>query len=118
MDPLQNISEVDQYLRTMLLAIEAEQLPYFSGSPAISPNDVQNIFNVLPQDIRMFCLFREPLESGSPIELDAVMAQINLQLQDNYEAQTIETIGNQVKDLIDSYGITIQELETYLNSLP
>jgi hypothetical protein len=39
-------------------------------------------------------------------------------LQDNYEAQTIETIGNQVKDLIDAYGITIEQLEDYLDSLP
>jgi hypothetical protein len=117
-EPLQSIEAVEQYLRGLLFAVEAEQEQYYNGSPAVSPNDVTSIFAVLPQEIRCFMLFRDPLDSGSPQEIDAVIAQLDSQLQSNYEAQTIETVGNQVKDLIDAYGVTIAELETYLNSLP
>jgi hypothetical protein len=117
-EPLQNIEAVEQYLRGLLFAVEADQEQYYTGSPAISPNNVASIFAVLPSSIRCFMLFRDPLDSGSPQEIDAVIAQLDSQLQDNYEAQTIETIGNQVKDLIDAYGITIEQLEDYLDSLP
>lgn len=116
--PLQNISEVEQYLRGLLFAVEAEQAQYYNGSPAVSPNDVSSIFAVLPSDIRCFMLFRDPLDSGSPEEINAVIAQLDSQLAANYEANTIQEVGDQVKTLIDSYGITIQELEDYLNSLP
>jgi hypothetical protein len=117
-EPLQNIEAVEQYLRGLLFAVEADQEQYYNGSPGVNPNDVASIFSVLPQEIRCFILFRDPLDSGSPQEIDAVIAQLDSQLQSNYEAQTIETVGNQVKDLIDAYGVTIAELETYLNSLP
>jgi hypothetical protein len=116
-EPLQNISEIEQYLEGLLFAVEADQEQYYTGSPAINPNDVSNIFSVLPQGIRCFMLFREPLDSGSPEEINAVIAQLDSQLAANYEAQTIAAVGDQVKSLIDSYGITIQELEDYLNSL-
>jgi len=117
-EPLQNIEAIEQYLRGLLFAVEAEQQQYYTGSPAISPNDVASIFAVLPQEIRCFMLFRDPLDSGSPQEIDAVIAQLDSQLAANYEANTIQEVGDQVKALIDSYGVTIQELETYLNSLP
>jgi hypothetical protein len=117
-EPLQNIEAVEQYLRGLLFAVEADQEQYYTGSPAISPNDVANIFAVLPSSIRCFMLFRDPLDSGSPQEIDAVIAQLDSQLQSNYEANTLQEVGDTVKALIDSYGITIQELENYLDSLP
>jgi hypothetical protein len=107
-EPLQNIEAVEQYLRGLLFAVEADQEQYYTGSPAISPNDVASIFAVLPSSIRCFMLFRDPLDSGSPQEIDAVIAQLDSQLQSNYEANTVKEVGDQVKALIDSYGITIQ----------
>lgn len=117
-EPISSIQEVDQYLRDLLFNIEESQNNLLGQlSPTVPDQYFQQILDILPTDIRAFIIFREPLDSGSPQEIEAVLAQFDQQMQEGYQLDRIESVGNQVVDLLNENGVTVQELEDYLNSL-